>query len=293
MLLAAVSLLFISPRLGYATAALAGVLGLYWFFRLELGNFPAINSWIALNLPDTTGSLKETQLRLGYGISLIFSTVCAGCALFPASWYLGGRPVREHVGLTLAVAFGIVAFWYFRSISPYRVPVFSDGPSPELAILYVEKHGLQFHETGVSVYRNGEYYYSRDERKLFQHKFVVQGGSGVLTPKLLSQVKELADSQEIRDLDIGPSKPMRSWRAGGWYVSSRRKGEVATFTTENGKEPPKEFVHLFQQLLTQASWKQLPAEKDVCFGFCYDSLAVLHMANLNDRCGLSNGTRCE
>jgi len=44
---------FFGPRFSYCLGALSGLVILYWFSRSEFYNFPAINTWIAFDLPDS------------------------------------------------------------------------------------------------------------------------------------------------------------------------------------------------------------------------------------------------
>ena len=287
-------LLFFRPRLDYSIAVLSGLVALYWFSRLELANFPALNSWILFNLPDTVPSVDKAQPRIAFGAALIASSVFSLNALLPAKWCFRGKAVRERLWPPFAIALAIVAFWYFSSVSPYRVPIFSDGPRPELAILHIQKDGLQFNETMMSVYRDGNYYYSRNNRTLFQYEFATQGGNGILPGELFSEVQSVAVSPSMTVLRTFPATALRAWRAEGWYVYSRREPRLLAFTTENRMEPPKQVVDLFRKLVALPPVeKPLPAGKDVCFGFCYDPQAGLQMANMNDRCWFNNGTSCE
>jgi hypothetical protein len=293
-LVIALAFLFYIPRLAYSIAFVSGAVALYWFSHRELGNFPALNSWVLFNLPDTVASLDNAQLRIVFGSTLLASIICSVIALVPEKWHLRGKSIRDHVSLAFMLSLAVVAFWYFRSVAPYRVPIFADGPRPELAILHVQKDGLQFHETRMSIYRDGRYYYSRNNRELFQYEFATQGGNGVLPVELFSDVQSIAASPLITSLHTPPPTALRAWRAEGWYVYTRRERRFLTFTTEYQAEPPKQVLDLFQKLVALPPVeKPLPAERDICFGFCYDPQAGLQMSNLNDRCGFDNGTRCE
>jgi len=110
----------------------------------------------------------------------------------------------------------------------------------------------------------------------------------------LCETRELAESALIKDSHTEAATPLRAWRAQGWYFSSGDKHKVSAFTTERRTEPPKELVDLFQKLIGRVQAEErLPDGKDICFGFCYDPVAALGFANLNDRCLYDNGTRCE
>jgi len=43
---------FLRPRFSYWLGLVSGIVALYWFSRIEFRYFPALNSWIAFNLPD-------------------------------------------------------------------------------------------------------------------------------------------------------------------------------------------------------------------------------------------------
>ena len=291
-LVAASALLFWRSRFGYLLAAISGAFSLQWFFKTELQNFPALNSWILFNLQDNITSLADAKPRVIFAGAMIASTICSLMALLPANWLLQGKPIRERLWPGFALAFVLVAVWYLKSVSPYRVPIFADGPTPDLAILHVEKDGLRFVETEISVYRNGQYYFSRNHRTLFQYRFAVRGGEGFLAPELSSEVRNLAASPVIKTLHTADLEPIRAWRSEGWYVRTGRK--FLAFPSQYGTEPPKQAVDLFEALINATHPdKPLPDEKDICFGFCYDPLAGLGFDTLNDRCGFNNGTRCE
>ena len=288
------ALLFYTPRLGYSIAFVSAAFALYWFSRSELGNFPALNSWILLNLPDNAPSLDNAQLRIALGATLIASSLCSLVALIPAKWCFRKKSIRDRAWLAFALSLTVVAFWYFKSVAPYRLPVFADGPRPELAILHVQKDGLQFNETRVSIYSNGMYEYSWHDRRLFQYKFPTQGGVGVLPLELFTEAQSVAASPFLSSLHTPQPKPLRAWRGDGWYVYTRRGRRFLAFTTEYRAEPPERVVNLFRKLVAMPPVeKPLPAEKDVCLGFCYDPQAGLQMANLNDRCRFDIGSRCD
>jgi len=199
--------------------------------------------------------------------------------------------MRERLWIGTVIAFSLIVFWYLKSVSPYRVPLIMDGPDPELAILHVEKNRFRFDETEISIYRD-QYYFSRNHRTLFQYRFANRGGQGVLTPELAAEVRNLTASPVIHTPRTNDAKPIRAWRADGWYIRTGRR--FSAFTSGNRSEPPQQAVELFAVLMKAAGPDEpLPDGKDVCLGFCYDPLAGLGFAAFNDRCGYDNGTRCE
>jgi hypothetical protein len=287
---------FLRPRFSYCLGAVSGLVALHWFSRMEFGYFPALNSWIAFNLPDDNPhfflDIYLAKLKILFVVTVVASTACSVIRLLPASWVQRKLPIRERTWPALAVCFLVIASWYGVSASPYRIPLIVDGVWPELTVLHVEKRGVQFHETAISTFRDGQLYLQRNDRRLFQYRFTIRGGSGVLPETITARVRMLAQSAQLRDLRTAPAIALRNKNAEGWYV--RTGHSVLAFTTEYGTEPPKEVVDLFHNLESVApAEKELGTVNDICMGFCYDPLAGLGLVNMNDRCGEKNGTRCK
>jgi hypothetical protein len=286
---------FLRPRFSYWLGMVSGLVGLYWFSRIEFVYFPALNSWIAFNLPDGNPQFFSevflAKLKILFVVTVVTSTAYCMTRLLPASWVLRKAPVRERTWPALAVCFLAVASWYVVSASPYRIPLIVDGPGPELAVLHVEKEGVQFHETAISAVRDGRVYVERNNRKLFRYRFTSRSGSGVLPERVTARVRELAQSTQLRDMRTAPAVALRNKNAEGWYVLTGHR--VLAFTTEYETQPPKEVVDLFHELESFApATNELRTVNDICLGFCYDPLAGLGLENLNDRCAERNGTRC-
>jgi len=270
--------------------------GLYWFSRIEFQYFPALNSWIAFNLPDGEpqflSDLFLAKLKIVLVVIVVTSTAYCITRLLPASWVVREVPVRERTWPALAVCFVVIASWYGVSASPYRIPLIVDGVPFDLTVLHIEKRSIQFHETSIGASRDGRIYVQRDDRRLFQYRFVVRDGVGMMPEAITARVRMLAQSAQLRDLHTPPAVALRNRNAEGWYV--RTGHSVLAFTTEYGTEPPREVIDLFHDLESVApAEKELRAANDVCMGFCYDPLAGLGLDNLNDRCKEQNGTRCK
>jgi hypothetical protein len=140
---------------------------LYWFSRIEFQQFPALNSWIAFNFPDgyphSFPDVFLAKLKILFAATVVVSTACCATRLLPPGWLLRGLPIRERTWPAFAVCFLAIATWYAASASPYRVPLIVDGIWPELTVLHVEKRGIQFHETTISVVQDGKLYGQRNE----------------------------------------------------------------------------------------------------------------------------------
>jgi hypothetical protein len=287
---------FIRPRPSYLLGVASGLVALHWFWQIEFWDFPALNSWIAFNLADgnpfSSADIFQVKLRILFAVMVVTSTACSVARLLPASWVLRKLPLRERTWPALAICFLIIASWYVVSVSPYRIPIIADGIEPGLTVLHVEKRGMQFHETAITAFRDEKLYVQRNDRRLFQYRFAVRGSLGTLPETIAARVRVLVQSAQLRDLRTAPAVALRSRNAEGWYI--RTGHNVLAFTTEYGTEPPREVVDLFHDLESLAPIeKELRTEGDVCMGFCYDPLAGLGLANINDRCVERNGTRCK
>ena len=287
---------FLRPRFSYWLGLVSGLVALHWFSRIEFRNFPTLNSWIAFNLPDGNPQFFSdvffAKLKILFVATVVISTACSLIRLLPATWESRKIPIRERTWPALAVCFLVIVAWYGVSASPYRVPLIVDSVPPELAVLHVEKKGIQFHETVISTYTDGRLFVERNNRRLFRYGFAVGNGIGVLPGTITARVRALTRSSELRALHTAPAVALRSKNAEGWYIRTERG--VLAYTTEYGTEPPREVVDLFHDLESIApAEKELRTINDICIGFCYDPLAGLGLDNLNDRCLERNGTRCK
>jgi hypothetical protein len=281
--------IFWAPRPSYVAGTVSGLVALYRFARMELPNFPALNSWILLNL-DLHG-FEATQ-RILFVLIILISTSCSLTRLLPGKWTLREMPFRERTWPAFAVCFAIMICWFGASARPYRIPLIADSVQPELAVLHVVKNGIQFHETAFTVHRDGQFYVTRNDRRLLQYRFAVRAADGIVPETIAVRAKLLAQSPQINDLRTLPAKALRSWMAEGWYI--RTKQGVVAFTTEYGTQPPKEVLDLFNDLQSVVPAEEnLRTSKDVCLGFCYDPLAGLGLGYMNDRCKDQNGTYCK
>jgi hypothetical protein len=289
-LLAASCIVFLRPHLSYFAGTISGIAALHWFSRIEFWYFPPLNSWIQFNLPDGDPSISIAKLRILFVVTIVTSTAWALTHLLPANWTLRKIPLRERAWPAFAVCSVVIVSWYGASASPYRIPWIVDAAPPELAVLHVEKNGIQLHETTITVYRDGKLYVTRNDRRLLQYRVEVRAANGVLPQTMNSRVQLLAQSPQIRNLRTLPATALRNWKAEGWYIRTRQG--VFAFTSEYGTEPPKEVVDLFHDLEPVApAARNLETLKDVCLGFCYDPPAGLGLRYLNDRCKEQNGTR--
>ena len=287
---------FLRPRFSYWLGMVSGFVGLYWFSRIEFRYFPALNSWIVFNLPDGNpqffSDIFLAKLKILLAVTVLISTVLCMTRLLPARWVVRKISVRERSWPALAVCFLVINSWYCLSASPYRIPLIVDGVLSELTVLHVEKKGIQFYETAMSASKDGRVYIQRNDRRLFQYRFVVRDGVGMLPEAITARVRMLAQSPQLRELCTAPAVALRNTNAEGWYVRTGYK--VLAFTSEYGTKPPREVVDLFHDLESVApAEKQLRTVNDICMGFCYDPPAGLGLENLNDRCTDQNGTHCK
>ena len=273
---------FLKPRLSYFVGSASGFFALWWLARIEFRDFPTLNSWIMFNLPDDSSDILLAKLRILAVSTVVISTTCALVRLVPANWTLGKSMLREKTWPALAICCLVIVSWYRVSVSPYRIPYFADTVSPELTMLHVEKNGIQFHETSITTYRDGQFLIERNDRKLLEYRFTVRRGSGTLPASAQAPLHLLAQSFQLTNSQTQPAVSLRSRNAEGWYIRAGRT--VMAFSTENGAKPPREVVALFRDLESAAPTEiRLGTMKDVCIGFCYGPMAGLGFAYLNGR----------
>ncbi|HMD83254.1 MAG TPA: hypothetical protein VKO18_00975 [Terriglobia bacterium] len=280
---------FYRPRFSFTMGAGAGLIAAWWLLSEErlLASWGG-NSWIALNLPSVARndeSLLFAKIRiLAFGL-VVVAIVISVMRLLPASWTVRKRPINERTWPAIAICFITLSVWYVGAAAPYRIPYIVDAFEPDLTILHVEKCGLQFHESAVSVYRDSRFYISRNNRRLFQYQFEESAARGVIPDNIRQLAFEVAQSPQLEDIQTPLARPLRTWDAVGWYVRTPQS-HVLAFTSEYRTAPPREIVDLFHELEASSStgeWKKYPM-KDVCLGFCYDPLAGLGFLYSNQRC---------
>ena len=162
---------------------------------------------------------------------------------------------------------------------------------PELSILHVKKNGTVFRETHVSLYRDGTYYLTKSERRLFSYKFKEVSYHGMMTSDLRNQLTAIKGIPALqRTLSKAPGS-LRVWHGEGWYTEANSFA-ITAFTTENTTEPPSELVAFFHQIEGIPATTGVSYEvKDVCLGFCYDPKAGLGYRAENQRCSEKLGGR--
>lgn len=249
------------------------------------------NAWIAFNgsnllLADERLSAVITILAVAL---LVFAAAVAVCRLLPQRWMLRESPVSDRTWPAIVVMALFIGVWFRLSVLPYRIPgEIYYMELPIIQILHIEKHGLQFHETCVSVYQVQKMVrITRDDRRLLNYRFQEVGAETYDAPATLMQrVNELAHSPTLpRSLHDARSVLVWSWNADYWYAYVERKDFVSYYSTEKGDTPPPPgIVPLFHDL--QALQPRLGPEeelRDVCLGFCYDPCAAMGWRMSADR----------
>lgn len=273
-------------RVGYMVAALGAALPLPWVFMTESRAFG--NSWIAMNAASWQQAAVYTrysQLRILTVASSLMTLIWAMTRLLPSDWQLRNRAVNKRMWPSIAIPLIFVVCWFAAFARPYREPLIVDAEHPELSVLNVRKDGTTFHETRVSVYRNGRYYVVRNDRQLFRYSFGETVNEGDLTDDLRARLKVIQALPELkRTLDKSP-RALRARHAEGWYTEMESLA-ITAFTTENATSPPAELVDFFHKLerappIGAGSHYEL---RDVCLGFCYDPKAGLGYSAENQRC---------
>jgi len=265
-------LVFFRARVAYVLGLVAAVFGFRWFIVFERysersgGGSP----WNSFNGEFGWGSECAVLIILSVAL-LVVSGVCATLRLLPARWTMRSLPLSQRTWPAVTAGFLALGIWLFHAGTPYQFPLIVDAPAPTFRILHVEKRGLHFHETAISVHRNGTFFVERTERNLFQYKFETHGFQGYIPYEQVETFRTLAELWKLR---TAPAQLLHSWNAEGWYAVSDAK--ILAFTTENKAALPQLVVDMFSEL------NKLPAEakwtehlRDICLGFCYGPVAAL------------------
>jgi hypothetical protein len=272
-------------RVGYSVAVVGAALPLPWIFRTESRVFS--NSWVAMNASSEQPNayIGYSQLRIVAVALLLMTLSWALTRLLPSKWKIRNRPANRRTWPSLVFTLTIIAWWFAASVRPYRQPLIVDAVPPELTILNVKKDGTAFHETRVSVYRDGTYYVVRTDRRLFRYSFGETVHDGTLTDDLRNRLKVVRSLPELtRTLEKSPTA-LRARRGEGWYTEMNSFA-ITAFTTESATSPPAELVAFFRAVEDSSSigTSSRYEVRDVCLGFCYDPKAGLGYRAENQRC---------
>jgi hypothetical protein len=281
------------PTLAHSSA-LAGLVSMPYIYWTTLQDTPLGNTWTMFNESNrkfvSYDALHLTELTIFSVVLIVLAVATAAMRLVPADWRLRGLPVRERTWPALGATLLFLAVWFSQSVMPYRISGAMDYSGwPVLQILHVEKRGLQFHETTVSVggYRTHPLSasFSGNDRRLFEYRFQqYYGWAGELQPTLTDRVQAVIQSSESANRNPVEVKPLRKWNEDGWYVAGQGLA-LKAYTTEKGESPPHEIVRLFNELETLPRSRESQSEvRDVCLGFCYDPLSGLGAVYANHRC---------
>ena len=281
------------PKIAHAVALLGIVAAPSLYNNLKDDGMG--NVWLVFNQPTDRFSYYPPWIIPGI-CSVAFVALAAAIAalrLLPARWQFRKSPVFSRTWPAGVFSFGILAFWFSQSVMPYRIPGALDYSSwPILQILHIEKRGLQFHETRVSIsgrswrgnYDPREVVLSGNDRRLLQYRFAERYAYGRLSGPLVDRIRAalLASKNVKAGSDI--VKPIRAWNADRWYVNPQG-GSLKIYSASNGSPPPKEIVDLFNDLESLPQSNQSQSERrDVCLGFCYDPLSEMGYLYANHRC---------
>lgn len=282
-----------SPTFAHATALLGILAGpsLYWNLRDSgMGNV-----WVMFNQPDNRFAAYPPFFVFGicFVALLAVATVTAILRLVPSLFPSRRLPVSDRIWPAFVVSLVVMIVWFCQSVMPYRIPGAVDYAGwPVLQILHIQKRGLQFEETCVSIsgYRMKNNYWLRSvnfsggNRRLLQYRFKATGATGQLSDSIRERVIAMLMASSQTHALWDPVKPVRNWNADNWYVIAEGSG-LKSYTIDNRSLPPRELVDLFNDLENLPHWSEAQSElKDVCLGFCYDPLSAMGYLYANHRC---------
>jgi hypothetical protein len=255
-------------------SALLGALLAWSNLRSTVFSSYLFSPWLTFNMPGEDPDLSR-EFLLGalpivltgiLGVATAFSVL----RLTPRTWRFGTLPVRQRIWPVFAATILFVMAWYVRAVMPYQIPIFDlHDISPSIVVLHVEKHGLQFHETSLTVYRDAQFVLAQDDRKLFQYSFQNTVSMGVIPEKYFAFLHSLAGSPPAFVGRRFPYyAPPLTWNADRWFVEV---GAGRKPIRMDASAMPKSILDLFHDV------QQAPPERvshgtrrDICFGFCYD-----------------------
>ncbi len=274
-------------------SALAGFVSAPWVYWTTLQDTPLGNIWTQFNVPDREllmynmlAFAKLTILSVGLMVAAI---AIAAVRLLPTRWKIRGLPFCERTWPAFVVALIFVVLWFSQSVMPYRISGAIDYAGwPILQILHVEKRGLQFHETCISVWGYPNHpesvSFSGNDRRLLQYRFQQKQAWGELPKPLKDRVGSIIQSSQVPTRNWDAIQPLRTWNVDGWYFTGEGIG-LTVYTTDKGAIPPQEIVDLFHDLERLPHLRESESDrKDVCLGFCYDPLSGLGSLYANHRC---------
>ena len=247
ILLCSCVLVFFRPTSGYVLGGIAGVAALPWLVLTESSPLPSV--WTYLNGPDEFAAINRPYAILNI-LSVAFTITAVACSflrLLPSGLLLRNFPLSRRTWPAVAAALLVLIVWLHHSATPWMLPTIVDAGDPVLRILYVEKRGPQFHETSFKCMKDGRFWVSQCDRRLFQYRFENRSTDGVLPPNIRERADALARSTSLRFLRTARPVALRSWNAEGWYVALRDSSLLA-FTSEYGTTPPPEVRDVLQQI---------------------------------------------
>ena len=278
------------PALAHS-AAFLGLVSVPWV-QWSLRDHELGNVWLMFNLSGREiGMYPPIYAELTiFAIALIaLAITTAALRLLPSHWQFRKLPVCERTWPAFAISLLVLALWFSQSVMPYRIPGAVDYSQwPILQILHVEKRGLQFHETCMSVWgRPGQplsVTLTGNNRHLFQYRFQEKHASGQMPDSLVERVWAMVHSSDRAKEKRDAVKPLRAWNVDGWYFTAEGVG-LKAYATDKGSIPPQEIVDLFRDLEKIPRSQETQSEmRDVCLGFCYDPLSGLGSLYANHRC---------
>lgn len=274
-------------------SALMGLMSAPWIYWTTLQDTTLGNIWTLFNVPDREllmynglAFAKLTILSVGL---MALAIVTAAFRLLPSRWKVRSLALRERTWPALGASLILLASWFSQSVMPYRIPGAVDyGSWPILQILHVEKRGLQFHETCISIWghRNQpeSVSFSGNDRRLFQYRFQQKHAWGELSGPLKDRVGALIQSSQVPMRNWDAVQPLRTWNVDGWYFTAEGIG-LKAYTTDKGTTPPQEILDLFHDLDGLPRVRESESDlKDICLGFCYDPGSGLGSLYANHRC---------
>jgi hypothetical protein len=266
-------LVFSRPRVGYLMGLLGTLVAWPVSILREMYYPDRANSWLMFNLPDypgPSGTIAYAERSILCITVLIICTVTSCLRSLPSSWTVRRVPIRDRSWPIAAISLLCVAGWFFHAVAPYRVPEVEHHRTPGVTVAHLEKRGLHFCETKVTMLHDSEFYLAHDERRPLHYRSTGVVYRGVAQREDWDRAVALTNPSRLTS--ASHITRINKWDADVWLVVGER-GVAVMFDSAKNPPPPEliQWQEDIEKLPKRESWHG-SGNKDICFGFCYDPL---------------------
>jgi hypothetical protein len=265
----AVICVFRKPRLGYCLGLAGGSIVVVSLVRSELA-FAPMTTWMYLTAGLNAGEAPPFLILRVLAVAFATTALCCSAIrLLPGRFGVRGRVLSRLTWPALAVGSTLSVLWAVHDATPYIILVCRMGVRADVTVLRIRKTGLRIQQTAVSVGRDGKFYSSLYEHRLFQSRVEMQTALGVIPHE---QWAALLQPKTTWAPHSAPARSLLwSWNTERWYVLLNHS-RLFVFTAP----PPPELTEFIRRIERQPPFDRWSGNgRDICLGFRYDPLAEL------------------